>query len=41
MFFASDGGEMFALLTQAPVNVYDDWAGVFDAVRDSLAVQEE
>ena len=41
VFFASDGGEMFAVLTQAPVNVYDDWAGVFDAVRDSLAVQEE
>jgi hypothetical protein len=41
VFFASDGGEMFAVLTQAPVNVYDDWAGVFDAVRDSLAVQED
>jgi hypothetical protein len=39
VFFVSDAGTLFAVLTQAPVGKHEDWIGVLDAVRDSLVVR--
>lgn len=41
IFFVSDEGAMFAVLTQAPVDQYEDWTSVFEAVRESFILRDE
>jgi hypothetical protein len=39
LFFVSEHGDVFAVLTQAPSPDYADWSALFDEVRNSLSVE--
>ena len=41
VFFVSEYGDVFAVLTQAPAEQYDQWSAVFESVREHLVVQPQ
>jgi hypothetical protein len=39
IFFVSEYGDVFAVLTQAPAERYDQWSSTFESVREHLVIQ--